>query len=194
MADRRESIIEAAVSCFARHGYRRTSMAEVARESGISRAALYLHFENKEALFRALCTRIHERLCDSAEAAAARPGSLEARLRGVFEAKITEFFELLADTEHGAELLDVNNRLCGDISTMGQKRFHKALVQLLIDAEENGETALEQHSLTPARAADLIQSAVVGIEFFVGSELTPARFRRDLAQMLRVMVAGITPN
>jgi hypothetical protein len=54
------------------------------------------------------------------------------------------FFELLAATEHGAELLDENNRLCGDISTGCKKRFHNVLVRLLQDAQKSGEIALQK--------------------------------------------------
>lgn len=193
-ADRRESIIDAAVRCFARHGYRRTSMDEVAGDAGISRAALYLYFDNKETLFRALCGDIHEKLAIAAEVAAAHPGTLEQKLTGVFEAKISIFFELLAATEHGAELLDENNRLCGDISTGCKKRFHNVLVQLLKDAQKSGEIALEKQKLSAVRAADMIHSAVSGIEIYAGPNLTPARYRQELAQMLRILVAGISQD
>jgi AcrR family transcriptional regulator len=189
--DRRGSILDAAVSCFARYGYRRTTMDEVAREAGISRAALYLYFENKESLFRAISASIDEKLLASAEAAATRPGSLEQRLTGVFDAKISEVFELLADTEHGAELLDENNRICGDISTDCKERFQAILVKVLLDAEQADEIVLDKRGLSAENAADLIHSAVAGVESFMGPDLTPDRFRQELAQMLKILVAGI---
>jgi len=40
------------VSVFARFGYRKTSMDDVARSAGVSRQGLYLSFANKEELFR----------------------------------------------------------------------------------------------------------------------------------------------
>jgi AcrR family transcriptional regulator len=45
-------LLEAAVSVFARFGYRKTSMDDVARSAGVSRQGLYLSFANKEELFR----------------------------------------------------------------------------------------------------------------------------------------------
>src|SRR6266436_2608764 len=57
----RETILAAALTCFAHDGYRRTALDRVAREAGISRAALYLHFGSKEALFRALVAAWHAR-------------------------------------------------------------------------------------------------------------------------------------
>jgi AcrR family transcriptional regulator len=42
-----------ALEVFGRYGFRKTSMDEIARSADISRQGLYLHFANKEALFRA---------------------------------------------------------------------------------------------------------------------------------------------
>src|SRR5690349_11830561 len=50
---RRERLLDAALQAFLRYGFRKTSMEEVARGAGLSRQALYLHFETKEVLFRA---------------------------------------------------------------------------------------------------------------------------------------------
>ncbi len=50
--NRQEALLEAAVGVFARYGFRKTSMDEVARAAGVSRQGLYLHFTDKEALFR----------------------------------------------------------------------------------------------------------------------------------------------
>ena len=49
---RREALLEAAVGVFARYGFRKTSMDEVARAAGVSRQGLYLQFADKEELFR----------------------------------------------------------------------------------------------------------------------------------------------
>jgi AcrR family transcriptional regulator len=48
------TILEAARTRFARFGPRKTTMEEVAREAGCSRATLYLHFPGKSALYAGL--------------------------------------------------------------------------------------------------------------------------------------------
>src|SRR5262245_60926610 len=53
-ASRMADIADAARRVFRQQGYRRTQVADVAREVGISPAALYRHVESKEALFH-LC-------------------------------------------------------------------------------------------------------------------------------------------
>ncbi|TMR11438.1 TetR family transcriptional regulator [Nonomuraea turkmeniaca] len=49
-----ERILEAARALFAARGYRATSMQAIADEVGISKAALYYHFDSKEEILRRL--------------------------------------------------------------------------------------------------------------------------------------------
>ncbi len=50
----RDRILEAAMTVFRRHGFRRSSIEETAEAAGLTRQALYHHFKSKEALFRAV--------------------------------------------------------------------------------------------------------------------------------------------
>src|SRR5579871_5978508 len=50
---RRQRILDAALLIFARHGYRKASVEDVARAADISRPGLYLYFPSKQDLFRA---------------------------------------------------------------------------------------------------------------------------------------------
>jgi AcrR family transcriptional regulator len=67
----RERILEAAMTVFARFGYRRASMDQIADEVALTRQAVYHHFPSKEALFRAGVEALHEGAYE-AEAAAGR--------------------------------------------------------------------------------------------------------------------------
>lgn len=49
----RRRLLDLAVRRFADDGYRATSVSAIAREAGISQAAVYAYFANKEALFEA---------------------------------------------------------------------------------------------------------------------------------------------
>lgn len=53
-AQTKEAILENAISLFAQKGYAGTSMADLADQLELSKAAIYHHFENKEALFHTL--------------------------------------------------------------------------------------------------------------------------------------------
>jgi len=47
-------ILEAALGVFAERGFAAAKLTEIARRAGVSKAALYLYFETKEDLFRAV--------------------------------------------------------------------------------------------------------------------------------------------
>jgi AcrR family transcriptional regulator len=47
-------ILEAALAVFAETGFAAAKLSEIARRAGVSKAALYLYFETKEDLFRAV--------------------------------------------------------------------------------------------------------------------------------------------
>ena len=49
----RRAIIDAAIARFGRHGYRATSVADIARDASVGGTVAYAYFPNKEALFLA---------------------------------------------------------------------------------------------------------------------------------------------
>lgn len=53
-AERPGEIIDAALELFVAKGYMATRLDEVAQRAGVSKGTLYLYFENKEAMFKAV--------------------------------------------------------------------------------------------------------------------------------------------
>src|SRR5690349_23704554 len=93
-------ILDATMLVFRRHGFRRSSIEQAAEEAGLTRQALYHHFESKEALFRAVIERLYENGL-AAEAAAARTAEERGNdLAGVLIAEIAaRFATMLAALE-----------------------------------------------------------------------------------------------
>ena len=54
LAIRREEILRAAETCFARQGFHQTTIQDVIRESGLSAGCIYGHFSSKEDLIQAI--------------------------------------------------------------------------------------------------------------------------------------------
>lgn len=55
----RETLLESAENLFLEKGFAATSLEDIARHAGVTRGAVYWHFENKQALFDTM----HERVC-----------------------------------------------------------------------------------------------------------------------------------
>ena len=55
----RERILDISLELFTTQGYDKTSLREIAEHLGFSKAAIYYHFESKEAILMALHMRLH---------------------------------------------------------------------------------------------------------------------------------------
>lgn len=55
----RERILDISLELFTTQGYEKTSLREIAEKLGFSKAAIYYHFESKEAILMALHMRLH---------------------------------------------------------------------------------------------------------------------------------------
>jgi len=51
---RAPEILEAALACFAQKGFAGTRMDDIARKAGITKGTIYLYFDSKESVFKAL--------------------------------------------------------------------------------------------------------------------------------------------
>ncbi|RRJ62676.1 TetR family transcriptional regulator [Paenibacillus oralis] len=56
-ADTRTRVLDAAMEVFARYGYVKATMDQVAAEAGYTKSAIYWHFANKSDLYLAICER-----------------------------------------------------------------------------------------------------------------------------------------
>ncbi len=57
---REERILDAAATLLVRWGYRKTTIDDVAREAGVGKGTIYLHWKDKNELFRAVIARVSE--------------------------------------------------------------------------------------------------------------------------------------
>jgi len=77
---RREQIVDAAVECFSRDGFHRTTMQDIIAQSGLSAGAIYRYFASKDAIIEAIADERHALERELIQAARAR-GEPQAVLR-----------------------------------------------------------------------------------------------------------------
>lgn len=185
----RERILEAATTLFSRYGFKRASMEDIALEAGLSRAALYLQFKNKEDIFRELSRELHEQAMAQAEAALAGDGAIAERLLRAIEAKSLRVLEIAYASPHGGELMDENNRLCGELAVESHGRFVEMIADALKDSDASGEIDLSASGLKPRDAAELLTQSAAGLKL---GDVSPDLYRKRLAAFVRVFVAGLS--
>ena len=104
----RDRIIDAAMTVFRRHGFRRSSIEQAAEAAGLTRQALYHHFDSKEALFRAVIERLYQdaRVAETTAADAKEKdgGGLADILVAQIAARLTHLIASLDGSPHVEEL------------------------------------------------------------------------------------------
>ena len=65
----RKSLIEICKQNWTQYGYKKTSVDEICKQTGISKGAFYLFFESKEALFCEILCSVQREICEMAAAA-----------------------------------------------------------------------------------------------------------------------------
>ncbi|GAB2847295.1 TetR family transcriptional regulator [Actinocorallia aurea] len=96
--ERRESVVNAALTEFARTGYEGTSTETIAQRVGVSQPYLFRLFPNKRAIFLAAALRCAERVRDRFVAAAEGLGP-DLDIEGVKDALGAVYVDLIADGE-----------------------------------------------------------------------------------------------
>ncbi|WP_169816695.1 TetR/AcrR family transcriptional regulator [Dyella thiooxydans] len=83
---RREDILAAAMGVFATHGYRQTTIDQIADATGISKGAVYLSFASKEDLFYALFEQMTQAAMHLPDASGeGPPASAKAQIQALFD-------------------------------------------------------------------------------------------------------------
>lgn len=93
----RQQIIAAAESHFSHYGYNKTTVSDLARAIGFSKAYIYKFFDSKQAIGQAICAQTLEGLLAHAQEAANGDISPTEKIRRFFNAIITASAELFFD-------------------------------------------------------------------------------------------------
>ena len=124
------AVLDAAVAVFARFGYRKTSMDDVARAAGVSRQGLYLSFANKEELFRrAVEHSLSSQLACAITALSRAEDSLERRLIAACKEWSGRFVGSLG--ADAADLMCASTSLAGATLAEYEWQFETALVNAI---------------------------------------------------------------
>lgn len=95
---KRETILKKSAELFARAGYDGTSLTDIAKACGTSKALLYHYYENKEALLSDIIRAHLQELVDVVREARSTAGTARERLEALVRATLEAYRD--ADAEH----------------------------------------------------------------------------------------------
>ncbi|MBN8293590.1 TetR/AcrR family transcriptional regulator [Rhodobacter sp. NTK016B] len=168
---RRVAILMAATEVFARYGFKRTSMEDIAKAAGLSRTALYQSYRNKQDIFRSLVAWYFGQAADRV-AKALQPGlPPEQALGAAFVAKLGPEMKLMLDSPHGEELMDGGLDAAADLVAEGERQVAGLLEQWLLDEAAAGRIVLPDSDA--AALAGTMVSALHGLKTTPGIGYDP---------------------
>jgi AcrR family transcriptional regulator len=154
----KEIVLDAAQRLIHQYGYTGFSMRDLAHQSGLAKATLYHHFQDKREIFLQVLERDLVIVRDRLAAAAVGPGDLSARLRTV----IMAFFELA--TERGMLLVSTLRQAAGmeqeiyELMCSYRDELYRPIIELLTEAVAKGSIRPIDPELTTVSFFGIIQS------------------------------------
>lgn len=179
--DKRNRILDAAQSLFVRYGVKRTSIDDVARESGIAKGTVYLSFKSKAELFAAIAERLCANTLTAARRIAVEATPLNQRLVGILDCHIGTPHRLIAQSPHIAELTSSKERLSAAAFDTLAGHIRVLLGELLREA-----------GIVHDGAIDMMLAAGMGT--LHTGDCAEQPYRARLAAMVDTLMAGLTSN
>ncbi|MCC8971366.1 TetR/AcrR family transcriptional regulator [Bradyrhizobium brasilense] len=190
-------ILDATMLVFRRHGFRRSSIEQVAEAAGLTRQALYHHFESKEALFRAVIERVHESAIAAEETAVAAAetagGDLGDILAAGMTARMSTMIGSLDGSPHLEELYSEHLVHARDLYQTYAARYAERMVATISRIVRKQQLALPQ-DLSPAEFARLVEMAMYAAKSQYPAMQPSDAFLKDMAIMVRTLCAGALPK
>jgi AcrR family transcriptional regulator len=183
-ATTRRALLDAARSLFAEKGYHGTAAEEIVGRAGLTRGALYHHFEDKKDLFRVVVDEMEGEIDEEIEAAErAQPGLLEAVMAGyrafidaVLDPEMRRTFFLDGPSVLGWEWREIDAR-----HAVGK-------------IEEGLEALIAQGFVEPQPVgplARLINGTLLEAAFFVAASEDPEAARDEVWGAMERLVGGL---
>jgi AcrR family transcriptional regulator len=181
----RAALVTAARRLFVAKGYFETGTEEIVHDAGVTRGALYHHFTDKKALFRAVFEAVEDDLLASADGASQPDdalGRLQMALLGFLDASLTPEVQRVL-------LIDGPAVLGWQEWRALEARYGLGIIrQLLTDAIDEGTLAPQ-----PVDAlAHILLAAIDEAALYIAHAPNPRKARDTSASAMRVVLAGIT--
>ena len=182
---RRTALLDAALTVFARYGYRKASMDEIARVANVSRQGLYLNFADKEGLFRASVEHHYASALGAATVSLLdKQLPIDERLVAAFDEWLGRYVSIKGADP--AELLADVAKLTGSIMFDHEKQFEQAVAKAIADSPL--KAAYAPAGLTPTQLTRTLHATARGIKEVATSR---EEFVERLAVGVRVLCTPI---
>jgi AcrR family transcriptional regulator len=135
----REQIVEAAEKHFRRYGYEKTTVSDLAKTIGFSKAYIYKFFDSKQAIGEAICSRTSSAIIAAVEEAVAGATTPTEKFRRMFKTLTATSVSLFFNDR---KLFDIAASSAGEgwpSARAYAERIRQILMEVVREGRESGE-------------------------------------------------------
>jgi AcrR family transcriptional regulator len=185
------AIVLAGLELFTRYGYRKTSIDDIAHAAQVAKRTVYLHFENKAAVFLAILEYLGDRVRQRCDAAESTGGTAVDRLTGLLDAYFGMAFELFSKSEHMPELEETFSKLArariGDLN----REYEDRVARFLRHSVKTGEIGKPPQGLTVEQIVHILMRAAEGAKHDPALQGDRKTFEWCLREMAMLVIGAM---
>jgi AcrR family transcriptional regulator len=185
--DPREIILDSACNVFARFGFRKATMADIAKGAGLQKTSLYYYFKSKEKIFEAVMHRESRTILEAMRTAAATERSVRDKLAAFFLGR----FNYLREKRSTYGIYQENIDEMGLLIARAREEFARleedALASILEEGVSEGEIEIEN----PRLFATVAIAALQGIDTAFWRRGLEAQIEAGMQLIMNIFYKGV---
>ncbi|MGI5471384.1 ScbR family autoregulator-binding transcription factor [Streptomyces sp. CA-132043] len=177
----RQAVLVAAAEVIGERGYEAATIAEIIQRAQVTKGALYFHFPSKDALARAVIAEQTEMLV---------PPPSESRVQDVID-----FSHQVAQALREDPVLQAGTRIAVETTFNSEplvpyQDWIDIVTRMFTEAHERGELL---SAVNPAKAAEFLVSAYMGVQLFSQAVTNRADLHERVTNLWRHILPGLAP-
>jgi len=159
MVDARQQVLDEASRLFLQYGFKKTTMDEIARRVGISKGALYLHFESKEAIFLEISNQVRTHLLGILASVATSDLAADEKIRQMHLDSLKFAWDYFHQAPHAPEVWGETTAMFASRNAEFYKQCQRLVAQVISEGQQAG---MFRRDFESDRAAWLLAMASQG--------------------------------
>lgn len=157
----RDQIVEAATEHFGHYGYEKTTVSDLAKAIGFSKAYIYKFFNSKQAIGEVICANRLAMIMNIVSAAIADAPTASEKIRRLFKGLVEAGSDLFFEDRKLYDIAAVASREKWPSTIIYEQRLQQLIVQILQEGRQAGEFERKTPLDEAAQAAYLVMRPYV---------------------------------
>ncbi|MCA4825087.1 MAG: TetR/AcrR family transcriptional regulator [Serratia rubidaea] len=135
----RDQVVDAATEHFGHFGYEKTTVSDLAKAIGFSKAYIYKFFDSKQAIGEVICSNRLAMIMEIVHAAVADAPTAAEKLRRLFKALTEAGSDLFFHDRKLYDIAAVAARDSWPSAAAHEERLRQLIEQIILEGRQNGE-------------------------------------------------------